>query len=72
MDCPVALDPVTIPFLYESFETALVDSFPEVFKIVLIDQPVFVAWRDDVERGGGRGHLTLQQRTEKKKTHLNG
>ena len=69
MDCPVALDPVTIPFLYESFETALVDSFPEVFKIVLIDQPVFVAWRDDVERGGG-GVTLHYNREQRRKKHI--
>ena len=30
VETPVLLHPVTIPFLYESFETALVESFPQL------------------------------------------
>ena len=29
-ESPVSLHPETVPFLYESFETALVDSFPQL------------------------------------------
>ena len=30
VETPVSLHPETIPFLYESFETALVDCFPRL------------------------------------------
>ena len=36
LESPVSLHPETVPFLYESFETALVDSFPQLGQELLV------------------------------------